>query len=81
MVGEDGGKIKERHGCSCISLPRQQVAFLKECRKINGCGSLKRNFYTRFIPNFSGFGAVTWRKMNSISVVRWLLLECYFSNN
>ena len=23
MGGEDGGKIKERHGCSCISLPRQ----------------------------------------------------------
>ena len=23
MGGEDGGKIKERHGSSCISLPRQ----------------------------------------------------------
>lgn len=31
-------------------ISRQQVAFLEECRKIKGCGSLKRDFYTRFIP-------------------------------
>ena len=36
-------------------MSRQQVAFLEECRKIKGCGSLKRNFYTRFIPIFEGF--------------------------
>ena len=43
-----------------IHLPRQEVAFGKECRKINSCGSLKRDFYAGFIPNFSGFGALTW---------------------
>ena len=47
-----------------IYLSRQQVAFLEKCRKIKGCGSLKVDFYTRFIPNFSGFGAVTWLEMN-----------------
>ena len=41
-------------------MPRQEVAFREERRKNKGCGSLRRNFYTRFIPNFSGFGAVTW---------------------
>ena len=37
---------------SIIDLPRQQVAFRKECRKIKGCGSLEEEFYTRFKPNF-----------------------------
>ena len=41
-------------------MTRQQVAFLEEGRKIKGCGSLKWNFYTRFIPENYGFGAVTW---------------------
>ena len=31
-------------------LPRQQVAFREECRKIKGCGSLKEDFYTKFKP-------------------------------
>ena len=31
-------------------MARQQVAFLKECRKIKGCGSLEGEFYTRFKP-------------------------------
>ena len=39
-----------------ICLPRQQVAFLEECRKIKGCGSLEGEFYTRFIPIFKDFG-------------------------
>ena len=34
---------------STIHLPRQQVAFWEECRKIKGCGSLKEDFYTRFM--------------------------------
>ena len=49
---------------------RQQVAFLKKVRKIAGFGNLKRNFYTRFIPENYGFGAVTWlKKEDSILVV------------
>lgn len=35
-----------------ISVPRQEVAFLEKAREIKGCGSLKRDFYTRFIPIF-----------------------------
>lgn len=31
-------------------LPRQEVAFLEGCRKNKGWGSLRRDFYTRFIP-------------------------------
>ena len=52
-------------------MPRQQVAFREKSRKIKGCGILKRDFYTRFIPNFSGFGAVTWsvRKMVKYELV------------
>jgi len=41
-------------------MPRQEVAFLKERRKIKGCGSLKEDFYTKFKPENLGFGAVTW---------------------
>ena len=41
-------------------MPRQEVAFLEECRKIKGCGSLREDFYTRFKPKNYGFGAVTW---------------------
>ena len=33
-----------------IHLSRQQVAFLKECRKIKGFGSLREGFYTKFKP-------------------------------
>ena len=43
-------------------LSRQEVAFSKESSKYAGCGILKRNFYTRFIPIFKDFGAVTWWK-------------------
>lgn len=38
-------KNKSPHG-----LPRQEVAFLEMARKIKGCGSLRRDFYTGFIP-------------------------------
>ena len=31
-------------------MSRQEVAFLKKSRKIKGCGSLREDFYTRFIP-------------------------------
>ena len=41
-------------------LSRQEVAFREECRKIKGCGSLREDFYTRFIPIFKDFVAVTW---------------------
>jgi len=37
-------------------MPRQQVAFLEECREIKGCGSLKVDFYTRFKPNLVELG-------------------------
>ena len=43
-------------------VPRQQVAFMRKCRKIKGCGSLREDFYTRFIPENDGFGAVTWSR-------------------
>ena len=33
-----------------ISLSRQEVAFWEECRKIRVCGSLRKDFYTRFKP-------------------------------
>lgn len=35
---------------STICLSRQQVAFMEECRKIKGCGSLREDFYTKFKP-------------------------------
>ena len=40
-------------------MARQQVAFLKECRKIKGFGSLREDFYTKFKPIFESL-AVTW---------------------
>ena len=43
-------EIGENYDKSIIHLPRQEVAFLEECRKIKGCGSLKEDFYTRFKP-------------------------------
>ena len=40
---------------------RQQVAFLEECRKIKGPGSLREDFYTRFKPEVND-GAGAWLK-------------------
>ena len=60
-----------------IHLPRQEVAFGKECRKINSCGSLKRDFYAGFIPNFSGFGDVTWSRKEQHFGGGEKLPECY----
>lgn len=37
------GKYNDK---SIIYLPRQQVAFLEECRKSKGCGSLRVFFAT-----------------------------------
>ena len=37
-------------------MTRQQCAFLEESSKYAGCGILKRNFYTRFIPIFKDLG-------------------------
>jgi len=37
-------------------MSRQQVAFLEECRKIKGFGSLKEDFYTKFKPEIKDFG-------------------------
>lgn len=31
-------------------LSRQEVAFLKDVRKIKGCESLREDFYTKFMP-------------------------------
>ena len=33
-----------------VGLPRQEVAFWEKGRKIKACGSLREDFYTRFIP-------------------------------
>ena len=54
---------------SIIHLPRQQCAFSKESSKYAGCGILKRDFYTRFIPIFKDFGLWHGLEKNSISVV------------
>ena len=50
----------EKYDKNTIHLPGQQVAFLKKCWKIKGCGSLREDFYTKFKPKKCGFGAVTW---------------------
>ena len=42
------GKVEE--GDVIYKLPRQQVAFLRKCKKIKGCGSLREDFYTKFKP-------------------------------
>lgn len=47
----DGGQFEEfdNNDKSIICMPRQEVAFSEECRKIKGFGSLKEDFYTRFM--------------------------------
>lgn len=44
-------KNKSPHG-----LSRPEAAFLGKARKIKGCGSLKRDFYTGFIPKIKDLG-------------------------
>ena len=41
-------------------MPRQQVALWEKATKIEGFGSLREDFYTRFKSENLGFGAVTW---------------------
>ena len=48
------------------AISRQEVAFREECRKIKGLGSLKEDFYTKFMPKNKGFGAVTWLEERAI---------------
>jgi len=36
-------------------VTRQEVAFWEKAREIEGCGSLKEDFYARFIPIFKDF--------------------------
>ena len=48
-IKSEGLEIKEQK-------EHKYVAFLEKGRKIKGCGSLKRNFYTRFIPFFRIWG-------------------------
>lgn len=43
-------KRNEDESFQYYSVSRQEVAFLEKARKIGGCGILKRDFYTRFIP-------------------------------
>ena len=38
------------------AMTRQEVAFLKECRKIKGCGIWIEEFYTKFKPIFKDLG-------------------------
>lgn len=52
-----------------MHVPRQQVAFRKKFRKIKGFGSLREDFYTRFIPIFMIWGCDMVEKEDSISVV------------
>ena len=42
-------------------MSRQEVAFMEECRKIKGCGSLREDFYTKFKPEVND-GAGAWLK-------------------
>ena len=42
-------------------MPRQQCAFQKKVSKIKGCGILRADFYTRFIPENYGFGVKQYR--------------------
>ena len=37
-------------------MPRQEVAFREEYRKIKGFGSLREDFYTRFKPKNKDLG-------------------------
>ena len=41
---------EEYENKSIIHSPRQEVAFWGKAREIKGCGSLREDFYTRFIP-------------------------------
>ena len=60
-IGQNEAFQEEKYNDkSTFHLPRQEVAFWEECRKIKDCGSLKRDFYTRFKPKNKGFGDVTW---------------------
>jgi len=54
-------------------MSRQQIAFLEECRKIKGCGSLREDFYTKFKSKKSGFGAVTWWKKGERKFRKYVL--------
>ena len=41
---------------SFIHSTRQEVAFLEGCSENKGCGNLREDFYTRFIPSFLSWG-------------------------
>lgn len=47
-------------------MSRQEVAFLKEVRKIKGCGSLREDFYAGFIPIFMSWGCDMAGKYNIV---------------
>ena len=57
-----------------------EVAFREKPRKIKGCESLKRDFYTGFIPNFSRFGVVTWLVEKWSSMIGQSYLTIFISN-
>ena len=56
-------KEKKNYDKNPIHLPRQEVVFSEECRKIKSYGSLREDFYTKFKPKNKGFGAVTWLEL------------------
>jgi len=37
-------------------ISRQEVTFLRRCRKIKGFGSLREDFYTKFKPKIEDLG-------------------------
>ena len=57
-------QLRDLHPCG--NIPKENFELeLREIRKIKGCGSLREDFYTRFIPDLYQklrIGAVTWRK-------------------
>ena len=61
-------KVRKNYVKSIVRMPRQQVAFREECRKIKSCGSLGEDFYTRFKPKNKGFGVVTWLRSECIKI-------------
>ena len=57
-------------------MSRQEVAFLEECRKIKGCGSLREDFYTKFKPENKDLGLWRGGLKNVDIIVYRQILKC-----
>ena len=56
-VIKEGRYVSKKHDCLHLvaqnkAFSRQEVAFREKARKIGGCRSSKKDFYTGFIPKF-----------------------------